>query len=216
MKFPDFFFTALAFTVGIILIAGTVSAAADEYQKCFVIHVNISEGHFTCSGSRITYSTTPHLNPYGGNLTGVITGDRGVPLTTFTLFDPRIQFGDAVIGNMTNGSGVVCDRTSLQKNLDFVVEFPFDPDARVFQLYDKKTGTLLFSENLSKVSAEFFRKYPRDPDNPGRVSPGPPEAPVQETGEVRSPEAIPAGSPDTLAGGVIVSLAAAVFFRRTR
>jgi hypothetical protein len=217
MKFPGLVL-ALACILSLVLVAGTGAAGTDEYQKLVRIRLNLSEGHISCTGSGISYAPTPHINSYRGNLTAVIIGENNRVVKTFPVFDPCIQFGDSISGDPESGQGEICGVTCHRKTLDFVVEFPFDRNARAFQLYDNRNGVLLVSENLSPVISEFFRKYPRDPDNPNlfaepdRFSRGPPVAPVQETGN--SSATRPAGSPGVPAVAGLLVLSAAIILRR--
>ena len=145
-------------------IGGTVTTDSAQYDKSVTIHLNIDNGKITTKSMEIYYGSAPNLIPTQQGFKGELVAADGSTVKTFSVWDPRVQIGDAVMGNPDNPkiSGVV-DR---QNSVDSVVTFPFDKTVTGFRLYDPAEGTLLTSVDLKPQIDSFFATYPNDPDNP--------------------------------------------------
>jgi len=144
--------------------AGAAAADPAQYDKSVSISMNIDNGKITTKSAEIYYGSAPHLIPNQQGFRGELVAADGSIVRTFTVWDPRIQFGDvlAATPDGTRIQGVV----DSQPSADFVVTFPFDPKVTGFRLLDPATGTLLASVNLVPQIDSFFASYPDDPDNP--------------------------------------------------
>lgn len=148
----------------LVSLTGVVTADSVQYDKSVSINMHIDNGKITTKSAEIYYGSAPHLFPLQGSFEGEMIAADGSIVKTFTVWDPRIQFGDTIVNNSGNPriQGVI-DR---QDSADFVVIFPFDRNVTEFRLYDSAEGTLLSSVNLKPQVDSFFASYPKDPDNP--------------------------------------------------
>jgi CheY-like chemotaxis protein len=177
---PMFGFTIICICLILSSLTGIVAADSAQYDKCVNIYMNIDNGIITTQSTEIYYGSPPNLFPVQEGFKGELVAADGSTVKTFTVWDPRVQFGDVVVSNSNNPQikGVV-DR---QNSVDFVVTLPFDRTVTEFRLYDSADGPLLTSVNLkprnsgeepilASVSLKpqidsFFASYPNDPDNP--------------------------------------------------
>jgi CheY-like chemotaxis protein len=143
---------------------GVVTADPAQYDKSVSVNMHIDNGIITTKSTEIYYGSAPHLFPLQGSFEGKLIAADGSIVKTFSVWDPRIQFGDTIVNdsNYPLIQGII-DR---QNSADFVVIFPFDRNVTEFRLYDSAEGTLLTSVNLKPQVDSFFASYPKDPDNP--------------------------------------------------
>lgn len=145
-------------------IAGTVAIDSAPYDKTVNIYLNVDNGKITAKSTEILYGTAPNPFPTQEGFKGELVAADGSIVKTFTVWDPRVQFGDVIVSdaNIPRIQGVV-DR---QNPVDSVVIFPFDRKVTEFRLYNSAEGTLLTSVDLKPHIDSFFASYPNDPDNP--------------------------------------------------
>jgi CheY-like chemotaxis protein len=126
--------------------------------------MNIDNGKITTKSTEIYYGSAPHLAPIPDGFKAELLAADGSVVRTFTIFDPRVQFGDVIVNPRTDPQiqGVIDRQTSA----DFVVTFPFDRTVVGFRLYNPTDGALLSSVDLKPTMDTFFSSYPKDPDNP--------------------------------------------------
>ena len=145
-------------------LTGVVTADTAQYDKSVSVNMHIDNGKITTKSTEIYYGSAPHLFPLQGSFEGELIAADGSIVKTFSVWDPRLQFGDTIVNTSDNPliQGII-DR---QDSADFVVIFPFDRNVTEFRLYDSAEGTLLSSVNLKPAIDSFFALYPLDPDNP--------------------------------------------------
>jgi CheY-like chemotaxis protein len=161
---PSYCITIICICLILSSLTGVVAADSAQYDKCVSIHLNIDNGKITTKSTEIYYGSAPHLFPMQEGFKAELVAADGSTVKTFTVWDPRIQFGDVIVSN-SNGPQIhgVLDR---QNTVDSVVTFPFDREVTEFRLYNSAEGTLLASVNLKPQIDSFFASYPNDPDNP--------------------------------------------------
>jgi two-component system OmpR family response regulator len=145
-------------------LAGTVDVDSARYDKSVSIFMHMDNGKVTTKSTELYYGTAPNPFPTGEGFRGELIAADGSIVKKFTVWDPRVRFGDVILNEATELriQGIV-DR---QSSADFFVIFPFDRKVTEFRLYDSAAGTLLVSENLNPLINSFFASYPDDPDNP--------------------------------------------------
>jgi CheY-like chemotaxis protein len=151
-----------------IILSGLIgSGAADsvQYDKSTSISMNIDEGgKITVKSVEIYYGSAPHLFPMQEGFKGELVTADGATKKRFTIWDPRIQFGDVFIHDAQGPR--IQGFVDQQKSADFVVIFPFDRNVTEFRLYNSAGDTLISSVTLKPWMDSFFASYPEDPDNP--------------------------------------------------
>jgi CheY-like chemotaxis protein len=192
------------------VLTGVVTADAAQYDKYVSISMNIDNGMITTKSTEIQYGTAPPLFPTQEGFKAELIADDGSIVKTFTIWDPRIQIGDVIVGNSYDPRiQSIVDR---QNSADFVVTLPFDRRVTEFRLYNPAEGTLLASVNLKPRIDAFFASYPNDPDNPalsGSKSPvlaNPlptvtPDSGAESSGQLHGILAIVSGAVMLLGGG---------------
>ncbi len=146
-------------------LTGIVAADSLQYDKSVSIIYDISTtGKSRRNPRKYITALLRTCSRCRESFTGELIAADGSIVKTFTVWDPRVQFGDTIVSNSGNPriQGVV-DR---QDPADFVVIFPFDRNVTEFRLYNSAEGTLLSSVNLKPQMDSFFASYPNDPDNP--------------------------------------------------
>ena len=164
MRLPSGF-AIICLCLVLFSLVGTVGAAdPTQYDKSVSITMNIDNGKITTKSTEIYYGSAPHLAPIPDGFKAELLAADGSVVRTFTIFDPRVQFGDVIVNPQTDPQiqGVVDRQTSA----DFVVTFPYDKNVVLFKLYNPADGSLLSSVDLTPQINSFFSSYPRDPDNP--------------------------------------------------
>jgi DNA-binding response OmpR family regulator len=216
---PSYCFTIICICCIMVSLTGVVTADSAQYDKYVSIHLNIDNGKVTTESTEISYGSAPNLIPTQEGFMGELVAADGSIVKTFTVWDPRVQFGDAITGTPDDPKiqGVVV----RQNSADFVVTFPFIREVTEFRLNNPTEGTLLSSVNLKPQIDTFFASYPNDPDNPalyGSKAPAtdaPPPAGTPDSGATTSGQfpgmlAMASGAAMLLVGG----LASARFLRK--
>lgn len=146
----------------ILCCSGIVSAAEPEdYSKIMVIRLSIDHGTVTEQSVAMRYGHPPNPGLQSGDFKGILKTADGKTITAFDVWDPRIQLSDVMTreGNATDllsGSAVYSDTA------EFLLIVPYYKGQTVLELYDKRTGTVLKSVNLSPAIETFTRTYPKD------------------------------------------------------
>jgi two-component system, OmpR family, response regulator len=203
-------FTIICICLILSSLTGFVTADSAQYDKSVSISMHIDNGKITTGSTEIRYGSAPQLFPTQEGFRGELVAADGSTVKTFTVPDPRVQFGDVIVDN-SNGPQIqnIVDR---QNSADFVVIIPFDRNITEFRLYNSAEGTLLASVNLKPQIDSFFASYPSDPDNPalfGSKSPvmadtpqtGTPGPGAASSGQLPGTMAIVSGAVLLLGGG---------------
>ena len=140
--------------------AGGNGSPQGDYAKVLVLDMNITDGHVSAPEAAIRYGHPPATTLRAGSLTGTLFSADGRPVRTFTIWDPRVQIGDAV---PDDGQGTISGvlRTDTSATLHLVL--PYTGEEAGFRLTEKATGTPLAEANLSDAAASFAEAYPQDP-----------------------------------------------------
>jgi hypothetical protein len=149
----------------LVLLQGYWLAAAAEpadYSKIIVMHLNISQGRVTEKSVEMVYGHAPNPGHQSGDFKGVLKTSGGATLKEFDIWDARYQLGD-VLENTSESSGYLTGFLNYTDNADFTLILPYQQDQVNFELYDKKSGTLLKSVNMSPAISQFETTYPKEP-----------------------------------------------------
>jgi hypothetical protein len=149
----------------LVLLQGYGLAAAAEpadYSKIVVMHLNISDGRVTEKSVEMVYGHAPNLGRQYGDFKGMVKTSGGATLEEFDIWDARYQMGD-VLENNNESSGSLTGYLTYTDNADFTLVLPYQEDQMNFELYDKKSGTLLKSINMSPAISQFQSTYPKEP-----------------------------------------------------
>jgi hypothetical protein len=108
------------------------------------------------------YGHPPDLGIESGNILGSLKTIDGTIIREFSLSDPRVQLGDAIVEN--NGTNVsITGSAYYSDSADFTLVMPYYQNQMTLDLTDKNTGRLLKSVNFSQAIERFQREYPDDP-----------------------------------------------------
>jgi hypothetical protein len=136
------------------------SGQQGDYTKIVVIHMTVTDGSVTPRSVDIRYGHPPETGLRSGTFLGeLVTSDRKV-VRSFTVWDPRVQLGDAVVDD---GNGSIRSFMTMSSSSDLQLVLPYAGEEAGFQLSDRATGRILASANLSDASAAFSKTYPADP-----------------------------------------------------
>lgn len=130
-------------------LAGPAAAADDACAKSYFLQVGLAKAGAAVSAVQVVYGSPPL--PDSGVLKGTVLGADGSTLSSFSLPDPRVQFGDVMMvsGDGTNRTALTGTQ-SVEDHADLVVMFPYTAEAKTFILHDA-SGTLLASVDLTKA-----------------------------------------------------------------
>jgi len=203
-------------------LTGVVTADPAQYDKSISITMHIDNGKITTKSTQIYYGSAPHLFPIQDGFKGELIAADGSIVKTFTVWDPRVQFGDVIAGGSDDPriQGIL----TRQNSADFVVIIPFYREVTEFRLYNPGEGTLLSSVNLKPLVDSFFASYPNDPDNPAvfggstvmenTPQTGTPDPEAKSSGQLQGILAIGSGAMLLLFGAF--ASVRSVWFRRTK
>jgi hypothetical protein len=176
------------------------SGQQGDYSKVLVIHMTVTDGSVTNQSVDIRYGHPPATGLRSGTLLGELVAADGNVVRTFTVWDPGIQLGDAVVDD---GNGNIRSFMTTSRSADLHLVLPYTGEEAGFRLSDRSSGRMLASANLSDAAAAFSKTYPADPARS-----------AGNTGQFRLPqdaEALVAG-----VGIVLFLLLAVVFFLMIR
>ncbi len=155
-----------------VLLWGIWPAAADDapdYSKIIVLHLNLNKSGITEQSVEMRYGHAPNLETRFGDLKGTLKSADGSTIREFDLWDPRYQLAD-VLEKDNASSGYLSGYLTSSDTADLALILPYYENQMTFELFDKKTGTLLKKVNMSPAITKFQSNYPKDP---GSVSVSP-------------------------------------------
>jgi len=141
----------LAAFILVLSVAVPFAAAANESActKSFLIELGLAKTGTEIKAVQVVYSKPPV--PDGGGLNGTVLRADGSTLSSFSLRDPRDQFGDELkVSEDGKNSTALTGIQVTEDHADLVVMFPYTPEARTFVLRDP-SGTVLASVDLTKA-----------------------------------------------------------------
>ncbi|MCX6684200.1 MAG: hypothetical protein NTZ37_05675 [Methanoregula sp.] len=97
-----------------------------------------------------------------GELRGRVKSSGGATLKEFDIWDARYQMAD-VLETTNESSGNLTGYLDYSDNADFTFVLPYQEDQTNFELYDKKSGSLLTRINMSPAISQFQSTYPKEP-----------------------------------------------------
>lgn len=134
----------------LLLLVMVHAVPAAECSKSYLIQLELSPSGVTEISAQLVYGSATIVNSSSMDLKGEIVDGNGRSLSSFWLWDPRIQFGeDAVMdqnGTVKKFTGV----KSTADRADLVLSLPYSPDAVTFRLYSNQS-TLLKTIDLTKA-----------------------------------------------------------------
>jgi hypothetical protein len=151
--------------VFLVLLQGIgLSGAAEpaDYSKIIIMNLNISQGKVTEKSVEMAYGHAPNPGHQSGDFKGMVKTSSGTTIREFDIWDARYQIGD--VFEYTNDSSVyLAGYLAYTDNADFTLILPYQEEQTNFELYDKKSGVLLKSINLSPAISQFQSSYPKEP-----------------------------------------------------
>ena len=151
--------------VFLVLLQGvglTIAAEPADYSKIIIMNLNISEGKVAEKSVEMVYGHAPNPGHQSGDFTGMVKTSSGTTLKEFDIWDTRYQLGDVLEYN-NDSSGYLAGCLTYTDNADFTLILPYQEEQMNFDLYDKKSGALLKSINLSPAISQFQSSYPKEP-----------------------------------------------------
>lgn len=140
----------------------TAAAEPADYSKIIIMHLNISEGRITEKSLEMVYGHAPNLGLQSGDFKGVVKSSGGATLKEFEIWDARYQLGDVLEYNNESG-GSLTGQMVYNETADITLILPYQEEEMNFEIYDKKSGTLLKSINMSPAISQFQSTYPKEP-----------------------------------------------------
>jgi hypothetical protein len=162
----------IAGLIVLVLLQGIWLASAEEtpdYSKIVIVHLNINKSSIIEKSVEMRYGHAPNLETRSGDFKGILKTADGSTIREFELWDPRYQLGDVLEKN-NESSGYLSGYLTYSDNADLALILPYYENQMTFELYDKKTGSLLKKVNMSQAIIKFQARYPKDP---GSVSVSP-------------------------------------------
>ena len=150
----------------LILAAMPASAASGkDYAKVFVIPLTVSEKAVSPGDVVLEYGYGPKLGLQSGTFRGELADTKGYTITSFTLWDPRIRFGDSMVlkpdGTVSKVSGIL----EKMDSAELTVVVPFSKNSGAFNLYNNESR--VSTVDLTPVIRKFCAVNPKDPDCTG-------------------------------------------------
>jgi hypothetical protein len=139
------------------------SGQQGDYSKVLVIHMTVKDGSVTTRSVDIRYGHPPETGLRSGTFLGELVAADGNVVRTFTVWDPRIQLGDAVVDD---GNGSIRSFMTRSSSSDLHLVLPYTGQEAGFRLSDRASGRILAAANLSDAAAAFSKTYPADPSRP--------------------------------------------------
>lgn len=155
----------LIILVFLVLLQGVgITGAAEpaDYSKIIIMNLNISQGKVTEKSVEMAYGHAPNPGRQTGDFKGMVKTASGTTLTEFEIWDARYQMADVLEYN-NDSSGYLSGSLNYSDNADFILVLPYQEEQVNFELYDKKSGALLKSINISPAILEFQSSYPKEP-----------------------------------------------------
>lgn len=184
--------------IGVVIL--TIAAAffifssdTGDYSRIIVLSLHVGKDGVTPISEEIRYGHPPVTGLVNGAFRGTFTDAKGNIVQDFGIHDPRVQFGDRIAGNDSEGGsleGVIV----VSDEADLCLAVLYTGKEEKFTLSNTATGTPLARVDLAAAIAEFRDTYPEDPG-------------IAVPSEKPGP---PISVPIALAGIVLVILLAAV------
>lgn len=150
--------------VFLVLLQGFGPADAAEpadYSKIIVMHLNISQGSVMEKSVELVYGHAPNPGRQYGDLKGMLKTSGGATLREFDIWDTRYQLADVLeYGN--ESPDFLAGHMIYSDTADLTLILPYQEEETNFEIYDKKSGTLLKSVNLSPAISQFQSTYPKE------------------------------------------------------
>ena len=149
----------------LVLLQGVGFAGAAEpadYSKIIIMNLNISQGKVTEKSVEMAYGHAPNPGLQSGDFMGMVKTSSGTTLKEFDIWDARYQLSDVLESN-NDSSGYLAGCLTYTDNADFTLILPYQEEQTNFELYDKKSGALLKSINMSPAISQFQSSYPKEP-----------------------------------------------------
>jgi hypothetical protein len=140
----------------------TGAAEPADYSKIIIMNLNISQGKVTEKSVEMAYGHAPNPGHQSGDFKGMVKTSSGTTIREFDIWDARYQIGD-VFEYTNDSSGYLAGYLAYTDNADFTLILPYQEEQTNFELYDKKSGVLLKSINLSPAISQFQSSYPKEP-----------------------------------------------------
>jgi hypothetical protein len=155
-------FITLVFLVLLQGVGLTGAAEPADYSKIIIVNLNISQGKVTEKSVEMAYGHAPNPGRQSGDFKGMVKTSSGTTLKEFDIWDARYQLGDVLEYN-NDSSGYLAGCLTYTDNADFTLILPYQEAQTNFDLYDKKSGALLKSINMSPAISRFQFAYPKEP-----------------------------------------------------
>jgi hypothetical protein len=157
----------LIFTTLIVLVLlqgyGLVDAAEPaDYSRIIVMHLNISKGVVTEKSVEMVYGHAPNPGLQFGDFKGMLKTSGGATHREFDIWDTRYQLAD-MLENSNESSGSLSGHMTYSDTAEITLILPYQEEEMTFELYDKKSGNLLKSVNMSPAISNFQSAYPKEP-----------------------------------------------------
>ena len=140
----------------------TSAAEPADYSKIIIMNLNISQGKITEKSVEMAYGHAPNPGHQSGDFKGMVKTSAGTTIREFDIWDARYQIGDVFEYN-NDSPGYLAGYLAYTDNADFTLILPYQEEQTNFELYDKKSGALLKSINLSPAISQFQSSYPKEP-----------------------------------------------------
>jgi hypothetical protein len=138
----------------LLLLSLVPAVLAAECSKSYLIQLELSPSGVTEISTQLVYGSATIINSSSMDLKGEIVDGNSRSLSSFWLWDPRIQFGeDAVMdknGTVKKFEGV----KSTADRADLVLSLPYSTDAVTFRLYNNQSA-LLKTVDLTKAQNDL-------------------------------------------------------------
>jgi hypothetical protein len=154
--------TTLIFLVLLQGVGLTSAAEPADYSKIIIMNLNISQGKITEKSVEMAYGHAPNPGHQSGDFKGMVKTSSGSTLREFDIWDARYQLGDVLVYT-NDSSGYLAGCLTYTDNADFTLILPYQEAQTNFELYDKKSGAMLKSINLSPAISQFQSSYPKEP-----------------------------------------------------
>ena len=130
-------------------LAVPAAAANDSCDKSYLLQITLAKAGAAVPAVQVVYGSPPL--PDSGTLKGTVLSADGGTLSSFSLPDPRVQFGDVMkVSEDGMNRTKLAGTQSVEDHADLVVMFPYTAEATAFTLHDA-SGTLLASVDLTKA-----------------------------------------------------------------
>jgi hypothetical protein len=143
------YFPAIIIVI-LLLVSVATASAVTECSKSYLIQIELTPTGATEKLTQVVWGSAPVINSSSGELRGELLAKDGSSLSSFWLWDPRVQMGEHVVIDR-NGTVVKAEgTTSRYSRGDLVVQLPYSTNAATFRLSDAAMKPLV-TVNLEKA-----------------------------------------------------------------